>query len=209
MGRFPIVAGAVLLGAAPAGPLAAQDTALPPINVDISLLQSSAAEAADPAELAVAKAIIDIMFPNSEREATFRTLIGEVMSQFHRATPQPEIDDPGMQAIVDGFFADMPDRLMPVVQFHLPRMLEATAVAYTNEFSLTELEEIHTFARTPAGKHYLSRSTALMSDPAVAAANTAYLSDVQTLARTASADLVGQMRAYLEEHPELVEDSES
>lgn len=192
---------ATLVGAAAlaiGAPVLAQEPSPSPVS----------AEVPDPAELAEATAIIEIMFPLEEREATFKSLIGDVMGQFMQASTLPEIDDPGLKGIFQDYLAALPDRLMPVVQTHLPRILDATAISYTREFSLEELRDIHAFALTPAGKHYLSRSSALLGDPAVAAANTAYMVDIQAYAQESKGELIQALTAYVEEHPEVLQEQD-
>ncbi|AKH41477.1 hypothetical protein FHS61_001965 [Altererythrobacter atlanticus] len=160
---------------------------------------------ADPAELAEARAIMEIMFPPAEREETFNTLIAQVASQFRQALPQDAIADPGLRAIVESYLDDIPDRLMPLVRKHLPNIIDGTAIAYTNEFSLEELRRIHEFAKTPAGEHYLVKSASLMGDPAVAAANTAYFADLQQAQRSLQQELSVKLGEYLKNNPEVAE----
>jgi hypothetical protein len=183
------VAGAILAATAPAA-ATAQET--------------PAAQAADPAELAEARAIMEIAFPTAERDETFGTMAGQFLDQFRRAIPDA-VTDPGLKAILDAYLDDLPARLMPMMRVHLPKIIEATAVAYTNEFSLQELEDIHAFARTDTGRHYFSQSAKLVGDPAVAAANTAYMGDLQHLQKTLGEEFMKEVVAYLEEHPEVLE----
>jgi hypothetical protein len=55
----------------------------------------------------------------------------------------------------------------------------------------------------PAGAHYLSKSTQLMGDPAIAAANKAYIADVVTVAKSKQAELKSEVLDYLKAHPDL------
>jgi hypothetical protein len=166
--------------------------------------ETPAAQAADPAELAEARAIMEIAFPTAERDETFGTMAGQFLDQFRRAIPDA-VTDPGLKAILDAYLDDLPARLMPMMRVHLPKIIEATAVAYTNEFSLQELEDIHAFARTESGRRYFSQSAKLVGDPAVAAANTAYMGDLQHLQKTLGEEFMKEVIAYLEEHPEVLE----
>jgi hypothetical protein len=166
--------------------------------------ETPAAQAADPAELAEARAIMEIAFPTAERDETFGTMAGQFLDQFRRAIPDA-VTDSGLKAILDAYLDDLPARLMPMMRVHLPKIIEATAVAYTNEFSLQELEDIHAFARTDTGRRYFSQSAKLVGDPAVAAANTAYMGDLQHLQKTLGEEFMKEVIAYLEEHPEVLE----
>ena len=107
-----------------------------------------------------------------------------------------------MRAILDRHFASIPERLGPAISKHLPKIIEATASAYTHEFTLAELKDIHAFAQSPAGEHYLKRSAALVGDPDVATVNTAFFADVQEIQTAFQRDLITELSAYIAEHPE-------
>lgn len=161
--------------------------------------------APDPAELAEARAIMEIAFPTAERDATFGTMLDQLLKQFRQTIPLDVLSDPGLDALVNAHLDSLPGRLMPTIKVHLPKIIEATAVAYTGEFSLTELKEIHAFARTDTGKHYLSTTAKLVGDPAVAAANTAYMMDLRDLQKSATEALTQELISYLEANPEVLE----
>lgn len=184
------VAGAMLVAMMPAA--AAAQNAAP-------------TSAADPAELAEARAIMEIAFPAAEQEETFGTMVGQLLQQFRQTIPDDVVTDAGLKAIMERHLDGLPARLMPTMKAHLPRIVDATAVAYTDEFSLEELKEIHAFARTDAGRHYLSQSAKLVGHPAVAAANTAYMGDLQRLQKGISDEFMQEVVGYLEEHPEVAE----
>ena len=171
----------------------------------VAVPASAAAQDGDAAELAEARAIVAIMFPPAEREQTMRTLMDQLMSQVKQssAIDFAAFGDPGLTAIVTQFQDSVVGLLMPTVQAHLPRIFEATAVAYTHEFDLAELREIHAFAATPAGGHYLSRSAAMVGDPAVAEVNTAYFHEIQSIAAAKQSEFREQLLAYFTAHPEI------
>lgn len=187
------VLGAMLAGAAigPGSPAFAQDT--------------STAAPTDPAELSEANSIIEIMFPPAEREQTFDAMVQQLLTQFRQGLPQNMVSDPGLKAILDKYFDSIPERLKPTIQQHLPKIMAATALAYTHEFSLDELKQIHVFAQTDAGKHYFQRASALIGDPAVAAANTEYLKDIQADSLALQGELRDEVVAYVQEHPEVAQ----
>ena len=166
---------------------------------------ASAQEAADrQAELTEARAIMEIMFPPAEREQTFATLVGQVVDQFRASMPADAITDPQLRAILDRNFDSIPERLRPTIAKHLPNIIEATASAYTHEFTLAELKDIHAFAQSPSGEHYLKRSAALVGDPDVAAVNTTFFAEVQEIQSAFQQDMIGELSTYIAEHPEAV-----
>ena len=58
----------------------------------------------------------------------------------------------------------------------------------------------------PAAEYYLSKSTQLMGDPAIAAANKAYIADVVTVAKSKQAELKSEVLALSEGAPGPAED---
>jgi hypothetical protein len=165
----------------------------------------AAAQNDEAAELVEARAIVAVMFPPTERDQMFRTMIEQLIGQMEQAAPFDitSIGDPALTKMVAQFRDSMMESVMPIVQAHLPRILDASAVSYTHEFDLAELRDIRAFAETPAGRHYLSRSTALLGDPAVAEANTAYMREIQALAAVRQGDFREEVRDYFEAHPEV------
>lgn len=169
---------------------AAQDAAPPPL---------------DQAELVEARAVIDVMYPPAERAKIFDSIMANLNDQIRASMPLDAIDDPGLKAIVDEVLGDVSVRHGPMLQKHTPALLEAMAVAYSNEFTLGELRDIRAFAQTSSGGRYLSRAPAIIGDPAVAAVNTAIMTESFELASTVRTELQQKVIAYLTEHPEVAE----
>jgi hypothetical protein len=154
------------------------------------------------AKLAEARAIVAIISPPADRERTLDTLLPKFVAQFRPKFPPAMMADAGLQAIIDGEAKEMIAEERPLILKHMPDQAEANAIAYTHEFSLAELKQIHAFAQTPAGHHYLSRSASLVTDPAVAKANTALFADVQQVAAAHKAELKQKLIAYFTAHPD-------
>lgn len=162
-------------------------------------------EVLDPAELTEAREIIDIMFPPEKRDEMMHDLMTEMTNQFAASVQLDAITDAGVRSILQTYLDNIPEMLRPTVQDHLPNLLSATAVAYVHRFSLAELQDIHAFARTPSGRRYLSSSTSLVADPAVAAANSEYFARVQELNQQMAARLRQQIMDYLQSHPDAAQ----
>lgn len=154
-------------------------------------------------EMAEARAIIAAMFPPQSRDAQMRDMMSAMMEQMKDGMGLADLTpDPSLNSLLDAYLTKLPDTLMPLVREHLPLMLEATATAYTNEFSLDELRELRRFSTTPVGAHYFSRTTALLSDPAVGAANARYFAALKEIQGTEVEKLKAQLMDYFEKHPE-------
>lgn len=170
-----------------------------------ALSSPAMAQAVDPARLAMGREIIATMYPPDQRNAMMTSMVETLMAQIRAGTNLPAMfNDPGLKAILDRNFAALPARLMPVIARHLPRMHEAIAAAYAREFSTAELTDIVAFARTQSGRRYLQRSGGLLSDPGVAAANTAYIAEAQQLNQQVSAQVRQETTEYLAKHPEVL-----
>jgi hypothetical protein len=165
--------------------------------------QTAAAQPEDAAKLAEAHAIIDIMYPPAERQATMEKLVGQLSAQFRQGMSTDDLGDPGLKKIVEDALDSLRPRQSAVLQKHMPEIFEATATAYTHEFSLAQLKDIHAFALTPSGSRYLQRSSAILGDPAVAKANTALIADAQAMANSARTELKDKIIAYVKAHPDV------
>lgn len=156
----------------------------------------------DPLALGYAREIVNAIMPPERRGETATSLMRALIAQM-REVRLNQFSDPGIRQILDAHLNRAPELARPVTDKHMPLMLEAVAQAYVREFSLSELREINAFAKTPTGAHYLSRSSAIMSDPSVAAANQAYFADIQQISRASEAEFRKAMTDYLSKHPEV------
>jgi sugar phosphate isomerase/epimerase len=157
-------------------------------------------------ELAEARVIIEAMLPPDKREQILLDLASTVAKQASAGFMSgPLFEEPGIKAIVDRFLVDLPMVYRPLFAEHMPKILEATAIAYTREFTFEELRDIAAFARTPSGQRYFLRIQALQSDPDVAAASSAMFTDLAPIAKAAGLKLGQEAEAYLNANPEALE----
>jgi hypothetical protein len=163
----------------------------------------AAAQESDSAKIVEARAIVAAVMPPEQRDQMVQQLMQEFSGQIAAAIDFGKVGDPGLVSLLDDYRKDLLASMMPTVHANLPKIADAMAIAYTHEFSIAELKDIHAFATTPAGKHYLSRSTALVGDPAVAAANTAYLRELQQIAAPKAEEFKTKVLAYFEAHPDV------
>lgn len=161
------------------------------------------AQGSEAAEIAEARAIIGAVMPPEQRNAMVEQVINQLTGQLADSLDLDKLGDPGLLALFTDYRKDLIVAFMPKVRENLPKIAEAMAVAYTHEFSLAELKDIHAFADTPAGRHYLSRSAAIIGDPTVAAVNTAHMRELQIVAAPKMAEFKKRVLAYFEAHPEV------
>ena len=147
------------------------------------------------AELTEARAIVDVVLPPAKRQKMFESVMESLMAQTKQGLASTLPADTGMKAILDEFIAKNLEAQKPVLQKHMPATIEAIAVAYTHEFSLAELKDIRAFATTPSGSHFLSRSSALLADPAVAKVNSEMIADSQKVSLALRDELKAKIAA--------------
>lgn len=182
---LPVVAANVLFCAAPA--------VAEPVNLSSDCIETPA----NAEGFALARGIVDTMLPPDQQNQMMHQLLIAFNGQMHAALlDKSDVSDPKLQAIFDKFTASVPDRVMPVVSKHLPAIKQAMACAYTHTFAIEELRSINQFALSPAGRHYFGASMSMMSDPAIAAENGLYLSDIKSLMEVMKGELMQEISAY-------------
>lgn len=157
-------------------------------------------------ELAYAKVIIEAMYPEDKRDQMVLDLASTVANQMAAGTMSgPIFEEPGIRAIMEQFLKELPEVLRPTFTKHLPAIFEATAIAYTREYTLEELRDISAFAQTPSGKRYFLSLQKLQSDPAVASANTTMFKDVDPVTKQQGDKVRQQVEAFLMANPDALE----
>lgn len=157
-------------------------------------------------ELAEARIIIEAMLPADKREQMILDMATAVGNQAAAGfMTGPIFKDPGIKAIIDQYLADLPTMMRPLFAKHMPQILEATALSYTREFTLAELQDISAFARTASGQRYFLNLQKFQSDPAVAAANQAMFADLAPVQQAAIGKLQAQVQEYLAANPDVLE----
>lgn len=171
-----------------------------------SALAAQEADYVPPAdEMAEAKVIIEAMLPADKREQIILDMAVAVGNQAAAGfMTGPIFAEPGIKAITDQYLAELPEMMRPLFAEHMPRILEATALAYTREFTLEELRDISAFARTPSGQRYFLNLQKFQSDPAVAQANQAMFADLAPIQRASAEKLRMQVQEYLIANPDVL-----
>jgi hypothetical protein len=155
------------------------------------------------AEHTEARAIIGIMFPPAQREQMMKKMLDDIIQPMRQTFYAPKIEDAELKALFDAALDEMMTVQFGVVQRHMPAIFDAMAMAYSNEFSLAELKDIRAFAESPSGTRYLSRSTAIVGDPAVMKVNREMFAASKAASETVLPQLKAKLAAYLEAHPDL------
>lgn len=156
----------------------------------------------DPEWLKIAEEIIAISYPVEKRAAMYSGMMDAMADQM-RAPVLDRFNDRGLRQIVDSYMNGMTARNMPIVERHLPSLMDSYARGYAQEFSLAELLEIRSFVHTPAGARFLMRNAGLLKNADVASANQAFISDIMKAMPAEQQALKDQITTYLAKHPEV------
>jgi hypothetical protein len=105
--------------------------------------------------------------------------------------------DPELAPIFDRYIARVRVLSEQAISNESPALFSAIARAYARRFSGSELAEIRAFARTPAGGKFLRDAPDLLTDPDVAAANTAYMTNAFVALRPAIEELRRDLEAVM------------
>lgn len=161
---------------------------------------TAAASDVDPARLAIASDIVAIAFPVETREGIFNGAMDAMLSQMRGTMFASLKNDPGAEHIVSSHVDRFVAKGKTILKGHIPAMMDALAEAYSREFSVSELTELRAFASTPAGRHFLQRSSAVLSDPSFRAANENYMRDLQPQIEKMQTELVEELAVYFKDH---------
>lgn len=152
-----LVAAAVVLPTA----AAAQTAAVAPSDID-------------PARLAEARKLIEIMMPPAMREQ----MVDGIMASVSQTMTKMLMDDPAIQRtlaakpgardVLERFMDRQQKATAEVLRKSLPDMLDAMAKAYARRFTIPQLREIGAFFATPTGQLYIMESSKILGDPDIA-----------------------------------------
>ena len=123
--------------------------------------------AVDPRSLQLAHDILDLTNPPADRERIMRERLDGILDRVSASMAARE----GSAAHqVSSDFSTIMDSLVTQIMPQLADYYDAIAHAYTRQFTVAELEQIRTFAMTPAGRRFVSIGTVIYKDPDVIAA---------------------------------------
>lgn len=136
--------------------------------------ETESEEAIDPARLAAASALMDILIPQqgeAEWAASFITpamdnaLITMTESTEFKAMIEAA---PRSRDVLDRFFARVRSVTVETATSDLPTLRNAMAAAHARQFTVVQIEEIAAFMSTPTGRAYNIAAPRLLADEDVA-----------------------------------------
>lgn len=154
---------------------------------------------AEPAaeEIALARQIVELGYPPEQREELFFGAMDQMTAQMRKGSlATMEAKDPGAIAILDRWLANYLADGKVVLRRHLPVIMNGITQSYASLFTEQELRDILAFVSTPSGKSFFVQSSNILSQPAFAEANQAYMTDVLAGLPAARAALMKELAEY-------------
>lgn len=147
--------------------------------------------APDPAKLAAARALIDVVMPPEARDGMVDAMLRPMMANLQQglmSNPmfQKDMADPKRRAVFDRFLAQRNEATLAKLRAGLPGMFTAMERAYARRFTIEQMADAQAFFATPSGRAYMREGMTIMSDP-----------DVQAWQRTLMQDAMGDMRGEI------------
>jgi hypothetical protein len=128
----------------------------------------------DPARVASAKALMDVIMPPTKREAMIDTIMRGMMNNLTQMmTSSPEMTkvfggDTRVTAIFEKFMKRQQEDSIAMLKANFPGMMDAMANAYARRFTSGQMSEMKTFFETPTGQVYIDQAATIMTDPDIA-----------------------------------------
>lgn len=132
-------------------------------------------EQLDPAKIAAARALIDVVMPPAEMDSLFDNAMKPMMDNMQRTImSSPSFTeaagkDPKVLELVSELMERSNARTLATLKQNIPGMIDAMSRAYARRFTLAEMADAKVFFATPSGKAYMQKGMTIMSDPDVLA----------------------------------------
>ncbi|HJP69836.1 MAG TPA: DUF2059 domain-containing protein [Sphingomicrobium sp.] len=167
-----------------------------PANAAPQPTDESKTTATDPAALTVAHQILAIGFPAEKRSQMFSSVLDAINDQVRKSTANTGLtDDKDFRAILDRSSQRMWDAMKPIMNAALPDIFEGMARAYARNFSLSDLNALLAFVKTPAGQRFFERAPLILKDP-----------DVQASQQRMMAQMMGKLPEMVRETHQDIDD---
>jgi hypothetical protein len=128
----------------------------------------------DPARLASARSLLDVVMPPAKREGMIDAIMKGMMANLSQSmlnSPQMKAAyeaDPRAGEIFQRFFQRQQANSLTTLKTNFPGMMDAMANAYARRFSVAQMGEMRTFFETPTGQVYINQAATIVNDPDVA-----------------------------------------
>jgi hypothetical protein len=168
----------ILIALAVATPSFAQQAPLVadkrPLVANNAPLDAKTVAPLDPARLASARSLLDVVMPPAKREGMIDAIMKGMMANLSQSmlnSPQMKAAyeaDPRAGEIFQRFFQRQQANSLTTLKTNFPGMMDAMANAYARRFSVAQMGEMRTFFETPTGQVYINQAATIVNDPDVA-----------------------------------------
>lgn len=148
-------------------------------------------------ELQLAREIVESGFLPETRMDVFGAVMQQVIAQLNQTIPNMQ-SDPEMMELVNRFQQRVVSDGLAVLSGHMAPMMEAMAVGYSEIFSLTELQALHSYITSPEGHGFLARSASVNAHPAYVSASQAYLNEYVALLAAMQQEFQDEVAALMQ-----------
>ncbi|WP_271077924.1 hypothetical protein [Aurantiacibacter sp. MUD61] len=153
--------------------------------------QEAPSAASETIEMQLAHQILDTAYPEDVREPMFMAVSEQMEQQVMASVMQQVGDAPaGARAVIREWQASITSEQREILRRHVPSLMQAWAVSYASIFSEEELRDILAFVQTDSGASFMLRTNDVISDPAFATANQAYINETMALMLERMPDLI-------------------
>ena len=145
-----------------------------PLVANNAPLDAKTVPALDPARVAAARVLLDVVMPPAKREAMIDGMMKGMMANLSQSmlnSPQMKAAyeaDPRAGEIFQRFFTGQQQSTIAMLKENFPGMIDAMAHAYARRFTVAQMGEMRAFFETPTGRLYIDQAATIVNDPDVA-----------------------------------------
>ncbi len=159
-----LAAAALLL----ASPTLAQDSAATAVTTETA----TSNDAIDPARLAAAERLVNLMMPPDESEWVEALVDTSIESRTNLMRDDESVKEmlranPSMRRSMDAMIEQVGTITRETMIDRLPGLRSATAQAYARHLEVADLDNLATFFATPTGRRFATAQISMASDPAM------------------------------------------
>jgi len=139
-------------------------------SVDTPTAAPNGARAFDPANLALAGKLVELMYPVSDTIDDTRKSVQMALEL---------VENPTARTKLNVSYDTVLTQIEPIIVRNFPKIQQAYTMAYAEEFTSEELRDIISFASTPTGRHFLRDTTFADGNTLVTAASDEMMSELE------------------------------
>ena len=171
-----------------------------PIGASLSAQENGQEQTAEISEVnsvnvELARKILAVSYPDDTHIELFQKTAKEMESQTIESLGGI-ISDAGALEVVTAWQDSVSLETDEIMLRNIPALMDAWAIAYASTYSQQALEDILAFVSTPSGQEFMAKQVDVISHPAFAQANQAYIGETITVVTRKIPELVEQLQAY-------------